>query len=166
LTAPRIAELDAHQLAELDLGGGARVPALSDVLAATPKGATVYVEIKGVGIERAVAGVIRAGAARCAVHSFDHDAIARIRELAPEIPRGVLFENLDQNILSVVQRTDARDVWPRWDLIDEDLVDRVHRARARVIAWTVNSTDTALRLAELGVDGLCGDDVRLFSGVG
>ena len=166
LTAPRIAELDLHQLAELDIGGGHRVPLLRQVLAATPAEATVYVEIKGANIESAVAAVIRASSARCAVHSFDHDAIARLRELAPEIPRGVLFENTDQDILSVVRTTDARDVWPRWDLVDAALVDAVHGAHARVIAWTVNSTDAARRLATLAVDGLCGDDVRLFSEIG
>jgi glycerophosphoryl diester phosphodiesterase len=163
LTAPRIAELDARELAAIDLGGRVRIPSLVDVLAATPPKATVYVEIKGAAIEQAVVDVIRASTTRCAVHSFNHDAIARIRELAPEIPRGVLFENANEDILSVVRRTDARDVWPRWDLIDADLVDRVHRARARVIAWTVNTPDAARRLAALGVDGLCGDDVRLFS---
>jgi glycerophosphoryl diester phosphodiesterase len=56
----------------------------------------------------------------------------------------------------------ALDVWPQWELIDQPLVERVHDAGGRVIAWTVNSTADAERLIALGVDGLCGDDVRLL----
>jgi glycerophosphoryl diester phosphodiesterase len=54
------------------------------------------------------------------------------------------------------------DVWPQWELIDQTLVERVHEAEGRVIAWTVNNTADAKRLIALGVDGLCGDDVRLL----
>jgi glycerophosphoryl diester phosphodiesterase len=34
-----------------------------------------------------------------------------------------------------------------------------------VIAWTVNSAAAAQQLIALGVDGLCGDDVRVFEGL-
>jgi glycerophosphoryl diester phosphodiesterase len=39
----------------------------------------------------------------------------------------------------------------------------VHGEGGRVIAWTVNTVESAERLVALGVDGLCGDDVRLFA---
>ena len=158
-----LAELTWSEVAAVELDGGARIPRLSAVLAATPPNATVYVEIKGARIEQAVVDVIRASDARCAIHSFDHDAIVRVGEIAPEIPRGVLFENADVDILSVVRLTDARDVWPHFTLIDAGLVERVHAVRSRVIAWTVNDRGVAARLAGLGVDGLCGDDVRLLT---
>jgi glycerophosphoryl diester phosphodiesterase len=162
LTGRSINELLWLELSEVELGGGHRIPTLASVLEATPPEATVYVEIKGMGIEERVALVIRESSARCAVHSFDHGAIVRMRELAPEIPRGILFEDAHVDILKVLQLTDARDVWPRWDLIDAALIALVDRAKSRVIAWTVNSTDDARRLGGLGVDGVCGDDVRLF----
>lgn len=157
-----LAEMTWNEVSAVELDGGGRIPQLSTVLASTPGHATVYVEIKGANIERAVVDVIRASGARCAVHSFDHDAIVRVREIAPEIPRGVLFENADVDILAVAQLTDARDVWPHFKLIDAGLVERIHAVRSRVIAWTVNDRDVAARLAGLGVDGLCGDDVRLL----
>ena len=166
VTAPQIAELEWAQLRTMEVGAKAgeqaSVPTLEQALDETPGHATVYVEIKGRGIEQRVVDVIRRSSARCAVHSFDHDAIARVRQLAPELPRGVLFEDRATDILAALRLTDARDVWPRCDLIDAALVERVHRARGRVIAWTVNSLAEAQRLIALGVDGLCGDDVRLF----
>lgn len=138
------------------------IPRLSDVLEAVPEAVTLYVELKGAGVERHVAEVIR-GAPRCAVHSFDHEAIARMRELAPDVPRGILFDQRPAAVEAAMEYADARDVWPEWNLVDEQLVARVHAAGGRVIAWTVNDRETAARLAALGVDGLCTDDVRLLA---
>jgi hypothetical protein len=28
------------------------------------------------------------------VHSFDHAAVARMREIAPDIPRGILYDDM------------------------------------------------------------------------
>jgi glycerophosphoryl diester phosphodiesterase len=56
-----------------------------------------------------------------------------------------------------MRHADARDVWPREDLIDAALVGAVHGAGGRVLAWTVNKPERAQSLAVLGVDALCTD---------
>jgi glycerophosphoryl diester phosphodiesterase len=150
----------------VELAPGVGIPTLASVLAAAPPVATVYVEIKGSGIEQLVADTIRRSGARCAVHSFDHDAIVRMRTIAHEIPRGVLFDDHVPDLSALIARTGARDVWPHWPLVDASLVRTVHDLDARVICWTVNDRGVARRLAGLGVDGLCGDDVRAFSDIG
>jgi glycerophosphoryl diester phosphodiesterase len=155
-----IARVPWQQLRQIDLGAGARIPTLADVLQLVARKARVYVEIKGRHIEPLVIDVIDRSGADCAIHAFDHDAIARVSELAPHIPRGILFEDRIVDVSHVMQRTSARDVWPEWRLIDRALVTQVHAAGARVIAWTVNSALDATRLTELGVDGICSDDLR------
>ncbi len=65
-----------------------------------------------------------------------------------------------------MRQTGARDVWPKWQLVDRATVNLVHDAGGRVIAWTVNSRRAASSLIELGVDGLCSDDVRLLRAAG
>jgi glycerophosphoryl diester phosphodiesterase len=152
----------------LEPSSGVAVPRLADVLAVTPPGKTVYVEIKGERIEGAVATVIGESSARCAVHSFDHDAIARLRAIAPQIPRGILFDERasGETMRRRIEATGARDLWPRRDLIDDALVALAHEAGARVIAWTVNSRSEAQTLVALGVDGVCTDDVRLLDDLG
>jgi glycerophosphoryl diester phosphodiesterase len=159
---------DAHwdAVQTVEFAGGAGIPRLSDVLDATPSGARVYVEIKGRGIEALVAATIRESRARCAVHSFDHASISLMRDLAPEIPRGVLFEDRVPDLAELMRRTGARDVWPHWPLVDAALIETVHALGGRVICWTVNDRAAAERLASAGVDGLCGDDVRVFAGLG
>ena len=159
-----IAEIRYVELSTLRLTGEA-IPALRDVLALVGDRAAVYVEIKGAGIERAVVGVVRASGARCAIHSFDHPTIGRVRELAPEIPRGLLFDSGDADtMLRAMEDYGARDLWPQATLIDAAMVDAVHRAGKRVVAWTVDDVRLASYLTVIGVDALCTDDVPLIGG--
>lgn len=160
-----IAEATWSKVQTVEFTVGVGIPTLADVLAAAPDEATVYVEIKGEGIEALVAATIRESRARCAVHSFNHGAIVRMREIAPEIPRGVLFERQVPDIVALMDRTGARDVWPHWPLVDASLVGAVHARGGRVLCWTVNDLSAAQKLVDFGVDGLCGDDVRTFDAV-
>jgi len=158
-TGPAIKDLSWAELEDCVDG---LIPTLRSVLEAISASATVYVEIKGLGIEKEVAETLAHSPVRCAVHSFDHATIERMREIAPKIARGVLFDGSLAMLNDVLARSAARDVWPHWKLVDQALVNRVHARGCRVIAWTVNSREEARRLAALGVDGICSDDVRLL----
>ena len=166
--SPRpIAKTRWKELAQIDLGGGARIPRLDDVLQAVADRAAVYVELKGRDIEDAVIPVCRHFGRRFALHSFDHDAIARVARKAPDLPRGIL---LDQDVTRPIEalrgagdRLGPRDVWPHWSLVDEDFVRVAHDLGTRVIVWTVNAREAATNLAAIGVDAICSDDVRLLA---
>jgi len=145
----RIDELDWKTLAAAATSSKLRIPTLADVMAIVPPGATVYVEIKGVGIEPRVAEVLGETKARCAVHSFDHATVRRMREIAPTIARGILFDRYPEDVERSMKEAGARDVWPEWRLIDRVLVDRVHGAGGRVVAWTVNDRTAAERLVHV-----------------
>ena len=153
-----IADLALAQVRAIRLDGGLGIPTLAQVLEIVPSGRRVYVEIKGDGIEELVAAVIREHRVDCAVHSFDHATIARIRRIAPEIPRGILYDRRGIDVDAAMRETGARDVWPNWKLIDRETIDLVHARGGRVCAWTVNG-----RVPELGIDAVCTDDVRLFA---
>jgi glycerophosphoryl diester phosphodiesterase len=139
-----------------------QIPTLAAVLASVPTGKTVYVEIKGSGIEAAVADVLAQSSARTAVHSFDHAAIGRMRELAPDVPRGILLDRRPRDVAEAMRAVGARDVWPDAMIADRAMVDAVHAAGGRVLVWTVNRASEVQRLAGLGVEGICTDDVRMF----
>jgi len=162
-----ITETRWPEIAALDLGSGARVPRLADVLDAVADRATVYVEVKGAQCEDAVLPVVRRHGTRYALHSFDHAVIERLARAAPDVPRGLLFPSEQPNVVTAlrdaVKRTGARDVWPHWTLVDAHLVRAASQLGARVLCWTVNSADKARRLADLGVAGVCTDDVRLLA---
>ena len=156
-----IAKISWGDLQRIELAPDVRVPSLEAVLRLLAGRATVYVEVKAPKIERLVAAAIAASTASCAVHSFDHDAIARLARLAPSIPRGILFDEAPKDVLLSMQHTGARDVWPHWQLVTEPLVRAVHEAGGRVLPWTVNAPAVAERLIALGADGICSDDLRL-----
>jgi glycerophosphoryl diester phosphodiesterase len=159
---PKIAEMTWQDVAATYMVTGISVPTLAQVLAVVPAGKTVYVEIKGLGIEQLVADEIRRSSVRCAVHSFDHATIERFARIAPDVPRGLLFESNLAEMETAVARVSARDVWPQFSLIDSSVMARAHAIGVRVIAWTVNERADQQRLAALGVDGICTDDVRLL----
>lgn len=162
LTGRAIADLTHDQLRAFSLAPDVGIPTLAEVLSLVGDAAVVYVELKGAGIERPVIDVIRESTARCAVHSFDHAAVARAKRLAPEIRRGLLFSRRPRDPAASLQGAGALDAWHEWPLVDQDFVTWVRRVGGSVIAWTVNDTAAARRLTALGVDGLCTDDVRLI----
>lgn len=130
------------------------IPTLAAVLAAVDGRATVYVEIKEPGIEDLVLADIDRSPTPCAVHSFDHRVAVRVGHRAPT---GVLLCSYLIDPVAVLRATGARDWWQEWPLIDQPLVDRIHDAGARLIAWTVNDPATARSLRDMGVDGICTD---------
>ena len=164
-----IAETDWRDLRDMDLGRGARIPRLDDVLDALGDRAAVYVELKGRRIEERVASVVRAQGRRFALHSFDHDAIARLAQLAPDLSRGILFDKATANpreaLREAVARVHPRDVWPHWSLVDQRFVELAHELGTRVIVWTVNSAATARALVAQGVDAVCTDDVQILADI-
>jgi glycerophosphoryl diester phosphodiesterase len=159
LAGRRIDALTFDELQGFSIRGIALIPTLDEVLAVVKGRAEMFIEIKGSGIEGAVVEAIRRSRApeRCAVHSFDHEAVRRVRELAPELRGGILFDRRPPDVVTAMRAADALDVWPQWELIDPDLVNAVHDAGGRVIAWTVNRPERAAALAALGVDGICTD---------
>lgn len=140
------------------------VPTLASVCDLVDERAELFVEIKGADIERQVIAVLRPYRGPSAIHSFDHGAIARLAKLDGSLRLGLLFEERVQDVATMLAANGARDAWPHYSLVDGALVDSVHAAGGRVIAWTVNDRRDVARLSALGVDGLCTDDVTLVGG--
>lgn len=161
LRGKAIRDISSADIATIDIGAGSRIPLLEEVLALTKGRVTAYVEVKAGDIQ-AVVDVIDASEATCAIHSFDHGAVATARDLAPHVPRGVLFDDWPTSPRAIVQRTAARDVWPRNSLVTRDRIRQIHDLGSRVIVWTVNDAARARELADWGVDGICSDDLTLF----
>ena len=162
-----VASMSWAELSRVDLGEGAGIPALDDVLVAAANRAAVYVELKGAAIEEKVVACVRRHATAVALHSFDHAAVERAMKLAPDIPRGILLDRAISNPIQAmrraVERAKARDVWPHWSLVSAELVRAADDLGVRVIVWTVNTPDRARHLQSLGVTGICTDDVRILA---
>ncbi len=165
LAGKEISALSSAELTPVEIAPGVAIPSLADVLDLVGSRMTVFVELKGAGIAADVAAVLRGRDTPCAIHSFDHAQVASLITIAPEIPRGLLFATPFDDPAGQLARYEARDLWPHWQLVDLPMVAAVHEVGCQVITWTVNDADAVLGLEALGVDALCGDDVRLFDEV-
>jgi glycerophosphoryl diester phosphodiesterase len=155
--------LDSLTLAEATaalLPNGEPVPSLATALALIGD-RDVWVEVKALPPEHdaALLAVLDAGPfpARYAIHSFDHRITARLAVRRPDLSLGALLVARVGDPVEVLQLAGATTLWQEWTMIDPELVEMVHTAGARLIAWTVNDRVAAVRLGAMGVDGLCGN---------
>jgi len=159
-----IAGADWAAVSQMRLAGDARIPRLEDVLTAVGDRAVVYIELKGRGVEELALDVAQRFGKRFAVHSFDHGAVELAMKYAPNVARGVLLDRGTPDPVAALKKAHKlvrpRDVWPHYSLADKAFMDAAGALSVRVIVWTVNSSSEAKRLIQLGVAGVCTDDVR------
>ena len=154
-----IAGLTLSEVKAQVLSNGETIPTLAEALAASA-GLEVWVELKalGTGLDQAfVEALGHPGPALIGAHSFDHRIIARLGTLGPELRRGVLSVSYPVDPVSQMRDAGAQFLWQEWRSIDAELVREVHRMGGEVIAWTVPDAGAARRLADLGVDAVCGN---------
>jgi glycerophosphoryl diester phosphodiesterase len=147
------------EIRRLRLPNGEPPPLLEEALEAVGPRLRAYVEIKT--LPPAWDGQLFAALDRgpnppgYAVHSFDHRILVRLGRQRPALPRGVLSASYPIRPLLLLQDAGAVACWQERSLVDADLIDTLHLAGAQVIVWTVDDPAEMVRLAKLGVDGLC-----------
>jgi glycerophosphoryl diester phosphodiesterase len=149
----------AEAVREQRLPNGEAPPLLEEALRAIDPRLRVYVEIKTLPPEydRHLLDALDAGPhpAGYAVHAFDHRLLARLGALRPGLPRGVLSASYPIRPLVPLMDAGAVGFWMDRALVDGELAALLHIAGAELIAWTVDDAVEMVRLAGLGVDGLC-----------
>ncbi|HEX9485204.1 MAG TPA: glycerophosphodiester phosphodiesterase [Gemmatimonadaceae bacterium] len=139
------------------------LPTLAEVLIEVDGKAELFVEIKGAGIEQLVARLLEGYSGAAAIHSFDHAMIGRLAASGCQRRLGLLVETTVSDVAALLRLRGARDLWPRHSIVTERMVRESRDIGARVIPWTVNDAADARRLASLGVDGICTDDVEALA---
>lgn len=90
--------------------------------------------------------------------SFNPHYLQHVRRLAPEIPRGFLFE-LDFSLdpIAIARALGCRSLGPHQERCTPELIRQAHAAGLEVSTWTVNSLERMRALAEAGADSLITD---------
>lgn len=153
-TALTLAEVRRLRVAETHA-----IPTLDEVLELVRDRLTVYCELKGAGVVEHAAPILARHRGPGAMHSFDHRMVRRAAELAPAIPRGILVVGRMVDTAHALAAAGATALWPQREYVDAELIGEVKRAGGTVIAWTANDPFEIKRLAHLGVDAVCTDDV-------
>ena len=139
---------------------GTPPPTLQAALERLPDGSFVDVEIKSpeldAGLGEAVLAAVQAHRSRLRLllTSFDHDCIARLAAVAPDLEYGLL-----DRIRPEPRPECKHQVLAHESLLEEPAhVARVHGCGGRVFAWTVDDPALGRALAALGVDGVITND--------
>jgi len=148
-----------HTLAQLK---PLNIPTLAEVLAlCAARGLAVNAEIKpdrGMGAATAAAALavlrdVWRGAPPL-LSSFDRDALAVLRDLAPDWPRAVLVERVPGDWPALVRRFGAAALGAPHRALPTPLVGQLRAAGLAVLAFTVNRPGRARRLWRRGIDAV------------
>jgi glycerophosphoryl diester phosphodiesterase len=159
----RVAEMNAAAIKRLDAGvrfggefRGERIPTLAEVAAALGGRCSMDVELKAVGLEHRVCGILReSGAIESAiVSSFDWDQLKIVAAQEPELRVALLGEKAPASLLEAASAMRAYAIAPRFDIASAELCAEAHRRGLAVYVWTVDDVLTMRRLMAAGVDGI------------
>ena len=164
-----VANSSFDELRTLDVGNwkdkkwaGQKIPSLEEVLKTVPRGKRLFVEIKcGPEIVQDFFRVVSASgisSRQLVVISFNSDVIKEVEARRPRLKTYFLCQPTTDNVDDYIRH--ARDI--RTDGIngchqtsfDASVVEKLREAKLGVYVWTVDDDATAMRYAEMGVDGI------------
>jgi glycerophosphoryl diester phosphodiesterase len=95
--------------------------------------------------------------------SFEVDALAGALSAQPDLPRGLLLDELWEGWLEKAMELQCQALVCNHMLWDGSTVQQAKNAGLRTLSYTVNDPSVAQRLIDLGTDGVITDRVDLFS---
>jgi glycerophosphoryl diester phosphodiesterase len=152
---------------------GARIPALDEVLALSPRGNFDFnIETKLSArhpeyapspeeFARLILDAVRKHKLerRVIVQSFDFRTLQAMKKLAPEIRLSALYDGPAKDFTAIsTEAGGTAIVAPQYRLVTKEQVDKAHAAGLRVIPWTPNTQPEWERLIGTGVDAIITDD--------
>jgi glycerophosphoryl diester phosphodiesterase len=175
-----VCEHDFVELQQLDAGGwhgpafaGERLPALEQALdLLLTLGLDANIEIKPArGFEQATGETAaRLIAARWPadrrpplLSSFDFPALDAARRVAPQLPRGLLFEDVPEDWRAQMRAHDAISLHCDHSRLSADRLRDIVSAGVPVLCYTVNDAARAAALVAAGVSGLFTDRLDLLN---
>jgi glycerophosphoryl diester phosphodiesterase len=169
----RVADKSLQEIRQYDAGAwfdpgfvGERVPSLEEALTLCAElGLGANIEIKaergsaGATAAAVSASLARLGGARPALlaSSFAVEALSAMRDLAPQVPRGLLLRLLSRGWAATAQRLDCTTVNFDHRRLSAALVAAIRTAGYPVLAYTVNDPERARLLLRWGVTSVFSD---------
>jgi glycerophosphoryl diester phosphodiesterase len=160
-------EMPLARLATFDAGDGKRVPTLAEVLALVGDAVQLDIEIKGLGIERAVLEVLaQYPAVSWAISSFDWNTLRTVRRLDAAAELWPLAERCGDDLIAIAAELASPAVSLFTGAYTAETAPKLRNAGLRAVVWTVNDPREARRVADLGAFALCTDDPQRISSLG
>jgi glycerophosphoryl diester phosphodiesterase len=138
------------------------LPLLDDLVARYGSRAFLDIELKVPGLESCLLKSISHFPPQrgFVVSSFLPDILLDMRARSGSIPLGIICETRKQ--LQRWPELPLDYVMVKEPLITRDLIEKVHAAEKRILAWTINRNSSMLRLAKWRIDGIISDQPDLL----
>jgi glycerophosphoryl diester phosphodiesterase len=174
-----VKDLTLTELKKLDAGSwydarfaGEPIPTLDELLSWARGRIAVAIEIKNGPIyypgivAKTIQALRRHDMTRQAILiSFDHLALRKAKQLAPEILTGILYVGGLADPIGAARAAGANALHPHWAYVTPELVQTVHAAGLAISPWNPNDLPTIRMLSEMGVDSVGTDYPELFDQV-
>jgi len=158
-----------------DRVGRVEIPTLDQALEYLGTDVLIDIEIKSGtvrtdGIEQLVVHALHRHALHdnVMVASFNPAALKRVRRLAPELPRALIFSGRQR--IHLRRQWFARQVKPAFvqphiDMVTPKSIARWRARGYRICPWTVNDRAQIVRMVQSGVNAVVSDDPAMVSAV-
>lgn len=95
---------------------------------------------------------------RTTIQSFDMRTLQWLHKQNVDVSMALLIENSANTDSCIAALGFTPTIYsPNFELINKDVVDKLHTKNIKVIPWTVNDDRDLRRVAEMGVDGIITD---------
>jgi len=94
--------------------------------------------------------------------SFSVEALDAARIAAPDLPRGLLIDDVPEDWLEQTRRLECVSLHANHRKLSQPLVAEILAAGLWLMVYTVNQAERALELKQWGVDAICTDRIDLI----
>ena len=153
-----VSELTLEEIRGFVTENGERVPTLGEVLDFVGGRVKVLIELKEVGVEEEVVGLVREKGLveKVIVISFLEETLRRVRELDEDIVTGLIYVR-HKNPIKAALELKAEYLLSLYRFTHSADVRKAHEAGLKVIVWTINKPEEATEYKKKGVDGITTD---------
>lgn len=169
----RVSETPDAVLFALDAGGGERIPRYAEAVELCRQlGLLANVEIKpATGLEAVTAETVarlsvdlwRGAEVQPLLSSFSIEAVEIARDLAPGIPRGLLYEQVPADWTETARRLQAFSLHCAAGRLGDSVLAEAQAMGMPVLCYTVNAPAQAAALFGRGVAAVFSDRLDLFA---
>ncbi|MRH41120.1 glycerophosphodiester phosphodiesterase [Aquibacillus halophilus] len=91
---------------------------------------------------------------RTVISSFNHNSIAKLSIICPEIEKAILYEMGIFEPWEYAKKVGAQSIHPHFHNSSRSIVDRMHKEGMSVRPWTVNTDTEFMEMLEMDVDAV------------
>lgn len=173
-----IKDYTLEEIKKVDVGAsfskefsGVTLPTLKEVLAICPKDIKLNIEIKNIPIiynwiEELLINCLTKNKRmqNVLISSFDHVALKRVQEIAPDIELGMLFYYRMLNPWEYAKNSglNITSIHPNQIYTDQAFVENCKAFGYKVYPFTVNNLERYKELVDFGVDGVFSNEPKIF----